>query len=184
MKRASAKVINQQPADISGPRISIMAQILIVQLGIIERLEAELKEAEAAARRTAEIDLPELMRELGVEAIKLADGTKVDLVKDIFASIPKDRYSEACDWLRSNNLEGVIKTRVLCEFDRGANDEALKVASMLHEQFGIAATVDENVHPSTLKSLMKEQIEAAAPIPFDLFGIREVRRAKVTKPKV
>jgi len=160
-------------------RVGFLARLLADQMLRITQLEIDLADAKKAARQTAEVDLPDVLREMGISSIALEDGTKVDLVTDYFASISEANKPAAFDWLRDHNLSGVIKTSVGAQFDRGAVDEAMEFAQAAGDLLGRDMTVDESVHASTLKALVREQIESGVDMPFELFGIREVRKAKV-----
>jgi hypothetical protein len=43
--------------------------------------------------------------------------------------------------------------------------------------------VEEQVHHSTLKSFVKEQLEGALPLPLDLFSVQSFNKAVITLPK-
>ena len=55
----------------------------------IADLETKLKAAQEALRSVAELDLPALMVELGVNGLTLNNGWKLDLTTNVYASITK-----------------------------------------------------------------------------------------------
>ena len=58
--------------------------------------------------------IPEKMAELGMTSTTMYDGSKVEVVEDIYVSIPKDPHkSSACyEWLEDNGLGDIIKNQV------------------------------------------------------------------------
>jgi hypothetical protein len=57
------------------------------------------------------------------------------------------------------------------------------VSHAFHVAEQIGGEMVERVHPSTLKSFVKEQMEAGRAIPFDLFAIHPFNRVKITAAK-
>jgi hypothetical protein len=146
-------------------------------------LATELQEAKEEVRRLQEEDLPELMREVGLSEIKLADGSSVKVVDEVDCNISEDRRMRAHEWLTQNGFGGIIKSAVTVEFGRDEHDEALVVAKQIHDATGRLPDLREGVHPQTLKAFIKEQMAAGTNIPQELFGIRPYSKAKLTKAK-
>jgi hypothetical protein len=146
-------------------------------------LVTELQEAKEAVRRLQEEDLPELMREVGLSEIKLADGSSIKVVDEVDCSISEDRRARAHDWLTANGFGGIIKSAITVEFGRDEHDQALAAAEKIHDVTGRDATLKEAVHPQTLKAFVKEQMAAGVSVPQELFGIRPYSKAKLTKAR-
>ncbi len=147
------------------------------------RLTAELQDAKEEVRRLQEDDLPELMRELGLSEIKLADGSSIKVVDEVDCNISEERRPAAHAWLTENGFGGIIKSSVIVEFGREEHEEALQAAAKIHDATGRDALLKEGVHAQTLKAFVKEQMTAGVSIPQELFGIRPYSKAKLTKPK-
>ena len=137
------------------------------------------QEVDAIYRRK----LPELMKEAALEEFKLADGTKLALKSEIKAGITVAHQDAAFRWLEENEFDGIIKTKVTSEFGRGELEDAKKAVAALEAE-GIIAEMNRSVHPATLKSFVKEQLEAGTAIPMDTFGVFEYEIVKATKPRV
>jgi len=154
-----------------------LAELLIQLRSNVERLETELAMAKSDVRRIEQEDLPDLMQELGLETFKLKTGETVEVKSEVECGISEERRSAAHDWLSSNGFGGLIKTEVVVRFGRNEHEAAVACAE------SVGGEMVERVHPSTLKSFVKEQMEAGKPIPFDLFGVRPFNRVKVTTKK-
>ena len=159
-------------------RVRAVAQTLRDQAAAVEAAEAALKDAKAALARTERETLPDIMAEVGVSALELEDGTRVEVVADCTAKIPHKHLGEAHAWLAENGFGGLIKTSVVVGFGRGERDRAAETAERLRaEHDDVAAT--ESVHHSTLRAFVRERIEAGEPVPADLFGVFTFSRAVI-----
>ena len=124
--------------------------------------------------------IPTAMQELGFVKLVMADGQTITITNVVYASIPADNVQEAFQWLQDNNLDGIIKSKVMVEFGRGELDEAAElVQNLQNEDFD--PTFEEKVHPQTLKATLRELIASGTPVPLELFGARAVTIAKVSK---
>lgn len=154
-----------------------LAELLLAARKNVERLDAELRTAKDEVRRLEQEDLPELMQELGLETFKLASGESVEVKQDVECGISEERRARAHAWLTENGFGGLIKTEVVARFGRDERDAAVEAAEKINGE------MVERVHPATLKSFVKEQMEAGRAIPFDLFGIHPFNRVKITAAK-
>lgn len=168
-----------QPTDIA--RVTALAGLLVNTAARIAAIEAELAVAQADYLRVEREDLPELMREVGLTKLTLTDGTEVTLTEEVTAAITEERRAAAHAWLREHNFGGLIKTVVTVPFGRGEEEEARRMAERIAEEH--ECSLDEKVHPMTLKAFVREQVEDGKPLPFDLFGVHPFSRAKIKMVK-
>lgn len=158
-------------------RVVQLAELLLKLRANVERLETDLETAKKDMRRVEQEDLPDLMQELGLQTFKLTTGETIEVKQDVECGISEERRARAHSWLTENGFGGLIKTEVVAKFGRDQREEAVACA----EQIG--GEMVERVHPSTLKSFVKEQMEAGRAIPFDLFAIHPFNRVKITAAK-
>lgn len=140
--------------------------------------EAKAKAHAANVRRIAEEDIPGLMSELGLKEITLDTGEKIVVALEVYAGIAAANKEAAFTWLEQHGFGSLIKTEVGVAFGREQLNAAIALANELTER-GLEPGMTRGVHASTLKSWLKEQIEAEANIPLDLFGARPVNTAKI-----
>lgn len=159
-----------------------LAELLLELRNKVEDLEKQLDAAKKDMRRVEQEDLPDLMQELGLETFKLKSGESVEVKPEVDCSITEDRRAKAHEWLSANGFGGLIKTEVVVTFGKGEHDEAEGFAKEVAEK-GKQPALVERVHPSTLKSFVKEQMAAGRPVPFDLFGVHPFNKVKITSPK-
>ena len=164
-------------------RLSQLAHRLLNAQRESARLDAELIIAEAVQRKLAEVDLPELMRELTIKKFVFEDGTEIELKDEIDCGISEANQPEAYAWLREKKLDGVIKTVVAISFPKGERAMAIKLAEALREEQGLNAELSETVHYQTLKALLKEQGAKGVNIPPEPFGYHPYSITKVKPPR-
>jgi len=126
--------------------------------------------------------IPDIMQELGMSEFKLTDGAQVKIKESIAASISAENKPAAFAWLAEHNYDGIIKTKVISEFGKGEIENANKALAAI-QLAGFDASLDQSIHPMTLKAFVKERLEAGESIPVDTFSIFELKEAKITLPK-
>jgi hypothetical protein len=126
--------------------------------------------------------IPTIMEELALEKFTMSDGAEISIKESIAASISAENKPAAFAWLAERNFDGIIKTKVQSEFGKGEIEKARELVARINEA-GFDASLDQNVHPMTLKSFVKERLEAGDSIPLDVFGVFESKEAKIKLPK-
>lgn len=144
----------------------------------ISDVEAKLKELKESRRRLSEVTIPEMMEELGVTKMVLDSGETVSTKMDVYASVPSENWPDALGWLEANGLGDIIKTRVSLTYGRGEREAAVKMADYLSST-GAAVTLEEKVHPLTLRATIKELLAKGVDVPLDVFGAREYMKTVV-----
>lgn len=151
---------------------------LSIELDIAEQ-EERLKVRKAALRQISEIDLPDLMAEVGLSEFTLSNGKKVKIKEDLYAKIPDDKFPDAMLWLSDHGYSGLVKSTITANFGKEELDKAELILVELREE-GISAEMKQGIHPQTLKSFVKERLAAEEAIPFDLFGIMPFNKAVIS----
>lgn len=177
-------MVNDYSADIEAPTDGQFAELyrLADQLRgadlEVEQQTESLKQAKERQRHIAEVALPELMDEMGMETFTTSSGLKATVKTSVHASIPKTRLAEAMTWLDKKGHGGMIKATVTVGFARDEQDEAKSLVNDLQED-GFAPKLAEGVHPSTLKAWAKKRLEAGEEIDIELFGVFRRREVKI-----
>lgn len=161
--------------------VSAAERALSIQNQIDEK-QAELEQLDRELSSLQRFKIPDMLDSLGISEFKLEDGTKLKVEQSIQANISAANKPAAFRWLRENKFDGIIKTVVKADFGKGESEEASRAVALLDEA-GFAVEMSETVHAATLKSFVKERLEAGDNIPVDVFGIFDSKIAKFTKPK-
>ena len=189
-KAKSMSKINfeEDVANIDQTGLESVAELLREQLRIervIEDTEEQLKAYKEKLKKLSGEIIPGKMAELGMTSTTMYDGSKVDVVEDIYVSIPKDpQKSAACyEWLEDNGLGDIIKNSVGISFGKGEGNMAKHLQETIKEM-GLIPEVKVSVHPSTLKATVKKlHEEGKLSVPDNTFSLFIGQKTKITKKK-
>lgn len=181
---------NYEPTDTPVAMTGDLATVrqLFVQMKRFEdeaaELEAQASKATAKANHIAEVLLPSLMSNIGLDEFKTSDGKVVKLVDKVQAGITEANADKAFSWLRSVGQGEIIRRTMKLDFGPG-DPKAAKALEALAELNVIPATDKEGVHHATLAKTIKDLVAADESVPLELFGARIFKRAeeKATRKK-
>ena len=162
--------------------IAKLAENIAQKEADVAALEEKLKDAKKALMRLTDEELPLLMTEMGVSSFKLSDGSQVEIKKIYGAAIPVASREEAFAWLRKNGHGDMVKNVVSVGFGMGEDSMAAEFSQMAVSK-GLHPDQKESVHPSRLRSWVKEQVEDGAEFPMELFGAFIGQRAIIKGAK-
>lgn len=188
---ADAALDPPDPA-LDAERLSVYVSDLLATERRIDALNESLKAAEAESRRLREQVLPELMDRLRLKKVEAADGSKIVVGTVVRASLPRDPddgppselRQQGLDWLKSRH-SGVVKYQLHADLGKGAGNQASELAEFITMRVPSAiVTHGESVHPQTLASIVRQELEAGGAPPLEALGAYVSRAVKVTKPKI
>lgn len=135
------------------------------------------------AKQLSEVLIPEAMMEVGMESFKLKDGTSVTISKFYSGSIKEEKADAAFAWLRKTGNDSLIKREVKLSFGKGEDQDAQTVVQALID-LGFTPLDKASVHPMTLKSFIREQMESGnADFPAEVFGAYVGNKTKIVPSK-
>jgi len=144
----------------------------------MERIKTAEKQVQMEIKRITEEVIPNYMRELGLSEIKLANGAKVSVKDQIFASIKKENQHLAFKWLRDNGHDSLIKNEFKINFGKGEDERASTLKKIL-EDAGYDFKEKEEVHWQTLRAFVREQLENGVQLPEEAFSVHVVPTAVI-----
>lgn len=156
--------------------ISKLAQDQLDWENRIKQLETDIDHAKEALRNIQEHLLPEALLSVGMSEFKLANGYKITVKEDVYASIRKDFMNQAVEWLDANGLGGIVKDQVAVDFGRGEFDNVAELLAFCSEN-GLNACEKLSVHPMTLKGTVKEMMGKGVEFPEEFFSTGPLRKA-------
>lgn len=158
--------------------VSNIAQEMVSVHKEIEELTAALKEKSEVYRKISEEVLPEAMIELGLTQLRMVDGSMIEVNEEVYASISKDKRSNAHAWLREHGHASLIKHDYKISFGRD-EDHLASLFKELLDKNEYKYQDSETVHWQTLRAFCREQINKGTDIPTDLFGVHLVNKATI-----
>lgn len=179
-----------RPRQVSLTEVRELAERQKVLEEEVAALEAQLVMKKAETRQVAEKELPDLMALVGLPSITMRDGTIVEIVDNISASITDENRQSAHAWLREQELGDLIKNTISVTFGKGEDKDAellMHNIKVMADQGSINfGTLDqkEQVHPSTLRAFVKERLAQGLPLPAETFKLYVGQIARIKKPKI
>lgn len=162
-------------------------------------LEDKLKAKKDEMHRIQHNAIPDILTEIGMDELKMADGMIISKERWLSASIPSEsqinkqkdpdklcemieRRKEGLKWLGENNGGAIIKNLVVVDLGKDSIDEAGEFLELAAKN-GVYATAEQSVHSATLASFMKEKRVLGVDIPEDTFKLSHGVKAKFKKGK-
>lgn len=178
---AEEQTAPQGPSDGDLAAISDLAMQQLFWEEEVARIGEMLKEAERNLRHVSEQALPDAMATVGMLEFKLLDGSRILIKEDVAASIKADGIKGAVEFLEERGLGGVIKDEIKINLGRGEAELATRFLE-LAKSLDVPASEKLSVHPSTLKSLVKEQLEQGVEFPEEFFSVYPYKKAVIKAP--
>lgn len=159
----------------------------------ITELEAELEQWNKRKTQLACVDMPNLMRDLGMNDFTLDSGEKFKMEDFCSGSLNKaPDFNFAKSWVIDNGGSDLIKTSVSVDFGTGEHNMAMNLRGQLQDE-GYDVDVSEGIHPQTYASFGREKmkewkaalengIDAPEP-PFRELGLYAGTRVKIAGGK-
>lgn len=150
----------------------------------ISQAAIDLAELQEKQVKIVRVSIPNIMEELNMKEFKMNDGSVVAIVDSVNASIKEENRPSAFRWLEEHDYDGIIKIKVVSEFGKGDGEDARKAQKAVQDA-GFAASLDKAIHPATLKSFVKERLEAGETLPasFTVFEFKEAKIKEAKAPK-
>lgn len=177
--------VDEAPAP-DGTELSTIKAIGVRLLDARKQVEdaaVKFKVLQANLKAIEEGELPTAMLSIGLRLFMLDTGHSIEVITSHHASITAERQAAAFAWLRDNGYGDIIKHEIGMTFGQGEEQHAEQALQALREIAPENKYTDKaNVHASTLKAFVNNQIANGSPIPFDTFGIYTRTYAEVTDP--
>lgn len=150
--------------------LSALVRKMMAKKKRVADLETELKAEEEQLAAVQKKEIPDLMLQLNVSSFTTEDGLFIKVAKKYFAGISSEKSDEAIAWLVDNNHADLIKIDVVSNFTKGQAQKAEELMSILGAN-GFTYKSKQFVHPMTLKSFVKGELEDGHELPLELFGV-------------
>lgn len=159
-----------EKTDLEG--LSIQVDKLTDLQKAIEHTEKQVKDLKDQYDKISSEVIPNILAEQGLQSLKLADGTVLEVSKKYSCTLPKDpsKKEAAYNWLREQGLGDIIKNEVSVTFGKGEDNKAEQLLGLAARE-GYEPQQKSKVEPMTLKALFRERIEAGLDMPSDLFHL-------------
>lgn len=140
----------------------------------IDTIAECLKERNKELFRVRQQQIPEIMKEFGLDAVTTTDGTSIKIVGDI--SVTKKDDEKLFKYLRANNAGDLIKNQVIVSVNN--EEERLEVVKVLDGTVCDYA-IKEAIHAGTLKKHIKALKKEGKVPPEDAVAVFDYEYSKI-----
>lgn len=151
----------------------------------IDELETELKKLENLERKIEGEEIPSLLDEFQLDAVKLKNGLKISLNDKVFTRVNSDDSEAAWQILKDLDRAGVItpvvSVQVSSSEDRKSIDDLVSIINNSIENQGISLTF--KYHAGTLNAVMNDLMSEGIELKGDVFKTFIKRGVKITEQK-
>ena len=170
---APSQVSQVNPTKISEE----ISKLQSIQQEILNK-ENEIKELKNNENYISGVVIPDLMAELNLKSMKLADGSEISVGNKYFASIKADKKEEAYDWLRTAGLGDIVKNEITVRFGKAEDNKAMAYATLARGQ-GYEPEQKVSVHAATLRLTLEDFHTRGGKIPPELFNTFEKNQTQI-----
>jgi hypothetical protein len=182
MKDEEQEITKEQLASIS----KLAKKQIKLQKDVI-KAEDKLKELKAELVKTAEVDIPSVMNEVGLNLLRLKSGDIIEIKSEAYANISEKNWPKVMKWLKQHNFDGIVKDEIKVVLGKGMSKEAERIMKALEKTTakmdGVTPEEKKSIHSGTLKAFVKERIQEGKKFPRKLFGVYEKDVAKIKLKK-
>ena len=170
--KADAEATAAIPTEEKLKNLSKLAEDLVLVEDAISEVEDRLADLKRQKRKLAEIEIPDVMNEVGLKEFKLTNGLKVNIKNVFTGKITQENADEAFKWLDEHGHGGIVKGQVVIPFRLDAPKETIRKIEEFAEQMGYTAEEKLQVHHMTLSAFIKDRIMNGDPdFPRELFNV-------------
>jgi len=145
----------------------------------LEKEEYVIQQLKEAIAEVSEKKIPDLFDQLGIDSLKLQNGQKVTIDRGYAVNLTKETKPAAYEWLKNNGHESLIKHAVEIVIKKGEKEEYEKITKLLDSE-GVSYKDSEDVHHSTLKAFVNEQMRTpGSNFPEELFKVFSLTSTKI-----
>lgn len=142
-----------------------------ISIGTIQEC---LKDRNKELYRVRQQQIPEMMKEFGLDALKTTDGTSIKIMGDI--SVTKKDEQKLFKYLRANKAGDLIKNQVIVSVeDNGEREEVIEAL----DNTSCCYVAKETIHAGTLKKHIKSLQKEGKQIPEDAVAVFNYEYSKI-----
>ena len=162
-------------------RLAMLASTIKDQTALVNILEADLKAQQKRLRQLNEVDMPELMDELGFEKIQLSSGETISVGDNYYMSISQANKPTVAQWLQDHGLGAHVGYKVEVEFNHADLETFHQLQTDLKSRFQTVGS-SVSMHTGSVKSSVVKMLgtlfDAGEEVPKAL-GLSIVRSTKI-----
>lgn len=170
--KADAEATAAIPTEDKLRSLSKLAEDLVVVEDAIAEVEDRLAELKRQKRKLSEIEIPDIMNDVGLKEFKLTNGLKVNIKNVFTGKITEENAEAAFKWLDDHGHGGIVKGQIVIPFRLDDPKETIRKIEEFADQMGYTAEEKLQVHHMTLSAFIKDRVmNGDTEFPRDLFNV-------------
>jgi len=162
-----------QPKDLDQlGALSTMVDRMLDLQAWVDETERSLKTLKESYRKINEDTIPELMNAMNLKDLTTESGKKLSVKKTYQARIAAKDAEAAFAWLEEHGHGSVVRDEIGVSLGAGEGEMAIAAVEAL-QGLNLDVSRKQSVHSSTLKALVKSELEQGTDMPRDVFSIFE-----------
>lgn len=171
----------EQPEEDVLTRLRRMTMSMLQLDNEIEDAETVLKTLKERRNKFANELIPTLMRDSGIDKLRITTGVEVSLLKEIHCTLSEERKPAWMAYLTSTGNDGLLKRELTISYGRDKTTQFNALSEHLKE-IGVHqdATVaqKETIHAQTLRAFLRQEVKTNPEV-LEIFGAYERQVAEV-----
>jgi len=174
--------MDNAPTDQGVSTLARLGQALVEAETAVLEAEHKLKQAQAIRKDIEERQIPDAMREAGVEELKLTGGVVIGIDEILGVTVKKDNKQRVLNWLEQEGHGGIIKRTLSVAFNKDQQEAADDLIKLLVEDHKMPTKEQREYASQTLKKIVKERREAGKDVP-EIIDVYSAEKAVIKKGK-
>lgn len=169
----------------SRDQLERLTRLVLAQIELEDQIEAadkRLKQLQADHRKVSWEQIPDLLLEVGLSEVKLADGTKV-VVKETLRVSTTGKYRDKINrWLEAGGHDDMIKDEVVVEFGKGEGEKASELVNDVRTYYSDRVDRKRYVNPQSFAAFLRELLADNQDVPLDELGAHVQTITELKRP--
>lgn len=173
---------NHIPSDGELRLVSKLCELRVDLGNHLRTYENEVKRLKDEINVLDKRDIPDAMKQAGMQKFTLDTGESVEIVEDVAVSIAKKNQQQAFEWLREHGGGPIVKSKYEFVFGKGEEDKAKLLEKAIPLPLQGYTKKTEGVHAQSLKAFVKRELEENGDIDEEgrkLLGVYEYKVVKI-----
>lgn len=175
----------EQPDDDILTRLRKLAVRMLELDNALEESEAAQRKLQAMRDHCANELIPRLMKDAGLDKIRITGGAEIVMEKKIRCSLSQDRRDTWMEYLTRTGNDGLVLREITVQFGRDKTPHFLALTEHLQE-IGVhqdaAVTQKETINAQTLLAFLRREVRERPEV-LEAFGAFEQTYAKIQVSK-
>lgn len=150
---------NHIPSDDELRLVSKLCALRVSLQKHLDTYKGEVKRLQDEINRLDRGDIPDAMRQAGLQEFTLSSGEQVKIKDDVAVSVAEKNKPLAHAWIRNHGGAPIIKSKYEFVFGKDENDKAELLEKSIPPNLAPYTKKTEAIHAQTLKRFVKDILE-------------------------